>query len=115
MDEFMEKLVDWSGVNLSAPVENPNTAFSFELGNAYPNPFNSQIVAPFSLKHAGSVSLSMFDVNGRNVSEIINGEYKAGNHQISINAGNLGISSGVYYLKLTSGENIASQKILYIR
>jgi hypothetical protein len=83
------------------------------LHNAYPNPFNPSTLIRFDLLDANMVSLDIFDLNGKQVSSLINEYMIPGNHQISWNPGNL--SSGVYIAKLSAGNTSLNQKITYIK
>jgi hypothetical protein len=70
----------------------------FSLSQNYPNPFNPSTTIKFALPVSGNVSLKVFDVTGKLVSEIVNGNLQAGSHEINFNASDL--SSGAYFYKL---------------
>ena len=52
----------------------------FAITSAYPNPFNSVMLIGYSLPEAAEVRLSVYDVTGRLVSELVRGKVSAGNH-----------------------------------
>ncbi len=115
-EEFLLQLRDWSMGELGVPTDpNEGVPYKFSLNAAYPNPFNSSTMIPFTLDGTRDVSMGLFNISGRQIAELMNGSKEAGNHLISLDADALGLSSGVYYLKLSSGVNTAKQKILYIR
>ncbi|MBU1880455.1 T9SS type A sorting domain-containing protein, partial [bacterium] len=60
----------------------------------YPNPFNPETTISFALPEACQISLTVYDVAGRNVVSLIDGWREAGSHEISFNASHL--PSGVY-------------------
>ncbi len=84
---------------------------SFHLSQNYPNPFNPATRIEFSLPIAGDVSLSIFDINGRLVENIINDRMQPGAHHVLYNPINIG--SGIYYYTLkTSGKTITKKMTL---
>jgi hypothetical protein len=85
----------------------------FELGQNYPNPFNPETNIEFSVPNAGFVRLALFDILGREVSELINQDLNAGKYKYNLNAGSL--SSGVYFYRLTSGSFSEVKKMNLIK
>ena len=113
--DLINAIWDWSINPNSSPFEEKPTPEIFSLDPAFPNPFNSQFVAPFSLSKPGHVSLTLFDMSGAEVSQLVSGNFTAGNHRAVFNAGNSAISSGIYFLQLESNNQVTGQKILYLR
>jgi hypothetical protein len=71
----------------------------YALQQNYPNPFNPSTNISFELPQSSQVTLSVYDVNGRLVAELLNSEFYAGGwHEISFDASNL--ASGVYLYNL---------------
>lgn len=102
--------------NTSMSVSNENVDQSipeqFSLNQNYPNPFNPSTTISYSLPSNSNVTVSIFDINGRKVAELINNSSQsAGKHLINFNASNL--ASGVYLYKIsaktTSGNTNFSQ------
>jgi hypothetical protein len=80
---------------------------NFSLSQNYPNPFNAQTTIAYSLPTADHVALDVYDIMGRKVVNLLDGEQEAGEHNIVWNASEL--PSGIYFARLeTSGhsENI---------
>ncbi|MEX2602820.1 MAG: T9SS type A sorting domain-containing protein [Gracilimonas sp.] len=94
--------------------ENPALAKSYRLHQNYPNPFNPSTTIPFELNEAGRVSLSVYNVTGQKMADLLTNERKTrGYHTITFNAGEL--SSGMY-LYVLKGENFReSKKLLLIK
>ncbi|MBZ0263577.1 T9SS type A sorting domain-containing protein [bacterium] len=98
----------------NAPELNNSTlSYTWEIGSAYPNPFNSTIQVPFSLPQSGLVEISMFNVLGQLVLDSGSKPYPAGQHTISLSPEKL--SSGVYLLRVNVGELSRLQKVIYLR
>lgn len=95
-------------------VENKSMiADSFLLHDIYPNPFNPNAVIKFELSEKGLVKLSLFDVNGREVSTIFEGEKSAGVHEIILDSSNL--SSGVYFVGKNYKNKFQSRKVVLMK
>jgi len=74
----------------------------FKLAQNYPNPFNPSTQIKFDLPEAGSVSIVIYDVLGRKVTDLVAGQYQAGYHSATWNPS--GVSSGVYIARLTVSD-----------
>ncbi len=79
----------------------------------YPNPFNPSTVIQFTVPQDGQVSLKVYDVLGREVATLIDEYMKQGFHQAFFDASD--IPSGVYFYRLTSGEQAMVQKMMLVR
>ncbi len=79
----------------------------------FPNPFNPTTQISFILPEQAFVKLRVFDLIGREVAELVNGELKAGNHNANFNASNL--ASGIYLYQLEIGDKIITQKMTLIK
>jgi hypothetical protein len=79
----------------------------------YPNPFNPETTLQFSIPQAGNVTLSIFNLQGQQVAELVSGYVEAGNHTAAWNA--LGYPSGTYIYRLTSDQGSVSGKMLLLK
>ena len=75
---------------------------SFALEGNYPNPFNPTTTIPFALPEASRVTLAVYDLLGRRVAVLVEGEMAAGRHEAVFEASHL--SSGVYLVRLQSAS-----------
>lgn len=89
------------------------TASTFALFQNYPNPFNPITTIRFMLHISGFTSLKVFDVIGREVATLVNGEISAGEHSVQWNAS--GMPSGVYFYRLQAGNYSATKKLMLIK
>lgn len=76
---------------------------SYRLYDAYPNPFNSSTRIEFDLPHASRVSLSVFDVLGRQVAFLADEDLEAGRHVRNWNASDF--ASGLYFCSFVATGN----------
>ncbi len=90
-----------------------NIPETIRLLPAYPNPFNPNTNISFQLPETGQVLLSVFDLNGREVSVLANQVFSAGTHQLMLKASDL--SSGTYIVRLQSGSMVITQTLTLIK
>lgn len=83
----------------------------FALHENYPNPFNPTTMIGFDVPHASQVSITVFDILGRTVAEVLDGQVSAGAHQVEWNAG--GVASGVYFCRMAAGGFAQTRKLLF--
>jgi len=86
---------------------------AFALEQNYPNPFNAQTTIRFALPEASDVSLSVYDVTGREVATLVNQRLSAGEHRATIDASAL--SSGVYFYRLEAGNLVETKKMVLLK
>ncbi len=85
----------------------------FALIGAYPNPFNPVTAISYQLSTANHVNLSIFDLNGRLVSRLVDGWRSAGIHEVNFDGSHF--ASGVYVYRLTAGEFNATGKMILMK
>ena len=68
----------------------------------YPNPFTGVTTIPFTLDHPARIEIDIFDPTGRNLANLASGEYPAGDHSVSWDAG--GFPAGVYFCRLSTAH-----------
>lgn len=86
---------------------------NYYLDQNYPNPFNPSTKISFGIPKSSKVNLIVFDQSGKEVMELTNREFAAGQHSIEFNGENL--SSGVYFYALTSGDFSTVRKMVLIK
>lgn len=94
------------------PVSNeiPNV---FKLHTNYPNPFNPITKIKFDIAKNTNAKLLVYDVLGRVVETLVNGELKAGRYEVDFDGYSL--SSGVYFYKLVTNDYVDTKKMLMIK
>lgn len=90
-----------------------NNQFNYSLSQNYPNPFNPVTNINFSIPTTENVTLKVYDILGKEVATLVNGELLAGNHSIQFSGENL--SSGLYVYQLKTDNYFAAKKMLLIK
>ncbi|MBV6513931.1 MAG: T9SS type A sorting domain-containing protein [Ignavibacteriales bacterium] len=110
------KQVDFSGefeYSQTAEVLFAGLPSEYSLGQNYPNPFNPGTKISYYLPEKGLVNLSVFNMLGQKVVEIMSGLQEAGEHTIDFNAD--GLNSGVYIYTLQVNGRSFSQKMTLLK
>ncbi|MEW5842832.1 MAG: T9SS type A sorting domain-containing protein [Bacteroidota bacterium] len=85
----------------------------YELSQNYPNPFNPSTTIRYSMPQAGSVKLTVYNMLGQQVANLVNGYKQAGTYSITWNASNL--ASGIYFYTLQTDSYAISKKMILIK
>ena len=85
----------------------------FKLFSNYPNPFNPITKIKFDIAKNTNAKLLVYDVLGRVVETLVNGELKAGRYEVDFDGYSL--SSGVYFYKLVTSDFVDTKKMLMIK
>jgi len=80
----------------------------FLLSQNYPNPFNPSTKIKFALPEKANVKLSIYNLLGEKVAELVDGEMDAGYHETQWHAN--GFASGVYFYRLQASPSVSSPK-----
>jgi len=84
------------------------------LQEAYPNPFNSSIVIEFLIEEGPrDISLSIFDINGRNLETLFSGPITPGANSVRWDSGQN--SSGIYFVVLETEHYVDSKKLILVK
>jgi hypothetical protein len=86
---------------------------AFRLGNPYPNPFNPTTSITFDVASECELKLSIFDIQGRLIEELVSGVVQAGYHKIQWNAKSQ--ASGMYFLRMVTPESAMTQKLILMK
>ena len=110
--------VCWTdSTRLTVPVEGVEAQeplpTAYALRQNYPNPFNPSTTIKYELPTSANVSLSVFDMLGREVSVLVNERMDAGVHEVKFDGSN--IASGVYFYRLQAGDFVQSRKLTILK
>ncbi|MFA5834243.1 MAG: T9SS type A sorting domain-containing protein [Bacteroidota bacterium] len=111
---------NWYGVFSTQPkVMNVNpsdlgvSATTFSLSQNYPNPFNPTTSIHFTVPHNSFVTLTIYDLMGREIEQLVAEERRAGTYTIKFIPKNL--SSGMYFYRLQSGSFSDTKKLILVK
>lgn len=90
-----------------------NIPLSYSLKQNYPNPFNPVTTIRFDISRSSFVTVSVFDITGRELEVLASENVKAGEYQVVWDAS--GYSSGIYFYTLTAGDFRQTKKMMLIK
>ncbi len=90
-----------------------NVPLQFSLKQNYPNPFNPTTTIEYSIPKNENVNLTVYNLLGQKVKNLVNRNEKAGEYNIKFNASNL--ASGIYYYRLKSGNYVKTKKMILLK
>lgn len=108
-----------NGANAQSPIIIPLKGEALErdqvvkLEQGYPNPFTDAVTIPFTLPKTSNVTLEVYDVLGKHVQTLINGEQPSGHYSQTLRSD--GLAGGVYFYILTVEGERKSGKLFLIR
>jgi hypothetical protein len=90
---------------------------TFSLSQNYPNPFNPSTKINFTIPQSGYVTLKVYDMVGREIATLVNGNKNEGMYSIDFNATIVarGLSSGIYIYQLKEGNYIQTRKMVLLK
>jgi len=80
---------------------------------SYPNPFNPTTTISFSIPEFGLATITVYDLTGKELETLTNTSLNPGNYSIDWNADNL--PSGVYLIRMDSGDFTQTQKVVLVK
>jgi hypothetical protein len=86
---------------------------NIKISNNYPNPFNSQTKLNFALKYPSFIKISIYDILGKKIYDFGENLYNSGINTIIWEPEK--ISSGIYFIKIQSYDNVKYLKTLYLK
>jgi hypothetical protein len=103
-------------IGITAIGDNPGDGIipsEYALYQNYPNPFNPTTKIPFYLAQKEKVRIVLVNTLGEVVKEIVQGEYRAGHHEVIFNTDNL--ATGIYFYKMNINGHSLVKKLVIIK
>ena len=91
---------------------------SFTLHQNFPNPFNPVTTLTYGLPNKNHVTLTIYDLNGREINQIINIDKSAGHHSVLWNSTDrigMPVSAGIYFYQIRAGEFLQTKKMVLLK
>jgi len=110
------RIARWSGPELNGddngngPVDIPET---FILNQNFPNPFNPNTFIEYTLAETSEIRLEVYSITGQRIASLLSGQQDAGRHVANFDA--TGLSSGIYFYRLSDGTNMQTRKMTLIK
>ncbi len=92
--------------------------YSTQLLSNYPNPFNPETKISYSMAKAGDAELTIYNIKGQKVKNLVNDHVDAGEHSIIWNGKDekgSDVSSGVYFYRLKTADGVQNRKMLLLK
>lgn len=119
-DVLMGRVLDWISPSTVTDVNPPAAvaAGRLTLAQNAPNPFRGRTTVRFAVPNAGPVSLSVYDIGGRKVAELVDRPLEAGSHAVDWDGRDRDgarVASGVYLVRLSAGGETVSREIVRVK
>lgn len=90
---------------------------SFELSQNFPNPFNPSTIIKYQLPNDAFVKVEIFNVTGEKITDLVNSDQSAGYYTLNFEANKIGngLSSGIYFYRITVNEKISGKIITNLK
>ena len=106
------------GVAVEDDAEHTSATPDFVQSTNYPNPFNNSTIIEYNLPERADVSVIIYDLLGRRVKQLFDGDQSAGSHQVvwdGADSRGAPVSSGVYFYRIEANGFAESKKMLLLK
>ena len=116
----IRKMLQEFGIDESDDQTNQTSQTSGETLSirSYPNPFNPETTIEYNLKSSSQVSITIYDVQGKQVRLLSNDNRQAGTHTIKwdgLNESGSQVPSGVYFIRISAGNETLNHRIVMMK
>ena len=109
----LTKIINVNAYTFPVSIDDEFLPHAFKLNEPFPNPFNPTTAIRFSVAATHASLLQVFDITGRLVETLVDGELQSGEHEVVWNAINQ--PSGVYFIRFMSGMKTQTRKVLLLK
>ena len=105
-------------VTVSLDKEKPEEYTNLGIMGIYPNPFNPETNIDYSVKEETPVEISVYNIKGQRVKTLVDKSVSAGDHNVAWHGdsdSDTPVSSGVYFVKMITGNHIETRKIVLMK
>jgi hypothetical protein len=100
-------------IQLTVPGELAELPDNYALHAPYPNPFNAVTTISYDIPVSSMVRVDVYDVLGKKVATLVDGNGNTGRHQVMWNAGEM--PSGVYFMSMVAGDFRQIRKLVILK
>ncbi|MBL7136912.1 MAG: T9SS type A sorting domain-containing protein [Candidatus Marinimicrobia bacterium] len=107
-----------SQTNLTEGDNDLQIATGYSLHQNFPNPFNSSTTIPYYIGEKGHVTISIYNLLGKHIVDLVNMNQNNGNKSISWNGINQfgdAVPGGIYFYQLEISNKVVTKKMIYLR
>jgi len=104
---------DYIMLDVTSAPETDDLIATYSLSQNYPNPFNPETNIRFTIPESDQVSLTVYDMLGREVQVLLDENMYAGEHTVRFDASHL--PSGVYIYRINAGEFTESKRMIFAK
>jgi plastocyanin len=97
----------------SVNTNNADQPDRFIVKQNYPNPFNPATTIRYAIPHNGLVVVKVFNLLGKELTTLVNGDESAGSHEIQYDATNL--PSGIYFYRVQTGNFSQTKRMVLMK
>ncbi|MBI9071783.1 MAG: lamin tail domain-containing protein [Melioribacteraceae bacterium] len=115
-NEYGNDPVNWQLETLTDLDETDNAIpVRYSLSQNYPNPFNPSTAINYQLTDNGHVSLTVYDILGNEVLQLVNKNQSAGTYKIKFDTSKYNMSSGIYFYQIRSNSFVETKKMILLK
>ena len=112
--QYRLKQIDKNGAfKYTKIIEVVSVILKYNLAQNFPNPFNPSTLITYSIPTSSNVIINVYNILGELIKTLVNEYQEAGNYKVNFDAG--GLSNGIYFYKLQSGNFAAIKKMLLLK
>ena len=104
---------------LNSPQDSaPQIPLITSIQNVYPNPFNLDVTVRYGLKTSDRVNITIYNIKGQQVRHLVDEKKNAGTYSLLWNGkddNNTSLTSGIYFVRMTSGKQTYTKKLIMIK
>ncbi|MBZ0180198.1 MAG: T9SS type A sorting domain-containing protein [Melioribacteraceae bacterium] len=80
--------------------ESSGNITDFHISQNYPNPFNPSTTFNYQIPHQSMITIDLFDLLGREITNLYSGNKPSGSYSVKINSKDISLTSGVYFVRM---------------
>jgi len=111
--KLIREWIDSLGTVTAGETETANSLSAYSLHQAYPNPFNAQTIIEFSIPESSTITLTLYDITGKQIQKLVDTYLAPGNYSYKFHAGDL--TSGIYVYQLKAKTFSTSKKLILLK